>query len=257
MEPGFRTLDLSGRVVLITGGGGGIGQATARLAAARGAKVVVADMNVAGCEAVVKEITAGGGEAAFVRTDITKEADVAAMVDFTVRKFGGLHGAFNNAGVDTGHHHVIELELEEWSRNIAINLTGVFLSLKYEVRHMLEHGGGSIVNTSSAAGAVGFPNAPAYTAAKHGVVGLTKASALDYAAKKVRINAVLPGAIDTPMLRNAVHDETLRGIVERGHPLKGIGDAEDIAETVAWLLSDAASYMTGASIAVDGGYTVA
>ena len=249
------SIDLSGRVVLITGGSGGIGSATARLCATRGASIVVADLNDAAGEALVADIVATGGKAAFVRTDVSREADVQAMVGFAVSRFGGLHCAFNNAGIDNGHLNVVDLSLVEWQRNIDTNLTGVFLCLKHEITHMLGAGGGTIVNTSSIAGTVGCANASAYVAAKHGVAGITRACAIDFSARGIRVNAVLPGAIETPMLTHALEDQALREMVTRGHPIGRIGQAREVAETVAWLLSDAASFVTGSCIVVDGGFT--
>jgi 2,5-dichloro-2,5-cyclohexadiene-1,4-diol dehydrogenase 1 len=251
----YERLGLKDRVIVVTGGSGGIGGATARLIAARGACVVVADRNVEGGRRVVADIESQGGAADFIRTDVSNEDDAFAMVQFAVSRFGGLHGAFNNAGIDNGHRAVADVPAAEWRQNVDVNLTGTFLCMKHEIQHMLAHGGGAIVNTSSTAGAVGCGNAAAYVSAKHGVVGLTRAGAIDYSARAIRVNAVLPGAVETPMLEEALSDPGVRALVEQGHPIGRAGKADEIAEAVAWLLSDAASYVTGATIMVDGGYT--
>lgn len=253
---GFDKIGLEGRVILVTGGAGGIGSATARLCAARGASVVIADLDEAAGEALVRVIEDGGGKAAFVRTDIGSENEVRAMVAFAVSTFGGLHGAFNNAGIDTGHTAVADTSLEQWQRNIATNLTGTFLCMKHEIAHMLANGGGAIVNTSSTSGAIATVTSADYTASKHGVVGITRSAAVDYSAKGLRVNAVLPGGIATPMLMGAlVGNDPLRKVVEASHPIGRIGQPEEVAEAAAFLLSDAASFITGACLAVDGGFT--
>lgn len=253
---GFDKISLEGRVILVTGGTGGIGSATARLCAARGACVVIADLDAAAGEALVREIQADGGKAAFVRTDIGREENVEAMVAFAVSTFGGLHGAFNNAGIDTGHTAVADTSLDQWQRNVATNLTGTFLCMKHEIAHMLAHGGGAIVNTSSTSGAIATVTSADYTASKHGVVGITRSAAVDYSSKGIRVNAVLPGGIATPMLMGAlVGNDPLRKVVEASHPIGRIGQPEEVAEAAAFLLSDAASFITGACLAVDGGFT--
>jgi 2,5-dichloro-2,5-cyclohexadiene-1,4-diol dehydrogenase 1 len=252
----FDRLSLAGRVVAITGGTGGIGSATAQLCAARGASVVIADLDAAAGEALAATIRDGGGSAAFIRADVGQEADAQAMVAFAVATFGGLHAAFNNAGIDTGHTAVADTSLAQWQRNIATNLTGVFLCLKYEIAHMAAHGGGAIVNTASTSGAVATVTSADYTAAKHGVVGVTRSAAVDYSAKGVRVNAVLPGGIATPMLMGAlVGNDPLRRVIESSHPIGRIGEPQEVAEAAAFLLSDAASFITGACLMVDGGFT--
>ncbi|MDB5582408.1 MAG: 3-oxoacyl-ACP reductase [Bradyrhizobium sp.] len=258
MTEAFSALNLSGRVILVTGGGSGIGRAAARLMAARGAAVVVADRDAAEGVLTVAQIESAGGQSAFVRVDVSIEAEVKAMVDFAVTRFGGLHGAFNNAGIASRSTPLAQIASGDWDKLIAINLTGVFLCLKYELLHMERSGGGAIVNTSSGAGVLGIPGFADYAASKHGVVGLTRSAAADYGAHGIRINAVLPGTVDTPLLHQArpadAAEQQLK-VGSKGHPIPRLAGASEIAEVAAFLLSDASSYMTGAAIAVDGGYT--
>jgi NAD(P)-dependent dehydrogenase (short-subunit alcohol dehydrogenase family) len=245
---------LDGKVALVTGGGSGIGQATALIFAREGAKVVVADITVEGGEETVRQIQAAGGDATFVKTDVSKAAEVEALVNKTVETYGQLDCAFNNAGIEGAAKFTTECTEEEFDRTIAVNVTGVWLCMKYEIQHMLSHGGGSIVNTASAAGLIGLPSASDYVASKHAVVGLTKTAALEYAKSGIRVNAVCPGAIDTPMIARSA--QAIPGFDELAvamEPVGRFGQSSEIGEAVAWLCSDAASFVTGIPMSVDGG----
>lgn len=251
----FEKADLTGRVVAITGGGGGIGKASALLCASRGASLVIADLDETQGANAVDEIRDAGGKAAFVKTDVTREDDVQAMVAFAVSTFGGLHGAFNNAGIMFSGTPLTDLPLEQWEKGVAVNLTGVFLCVKHQLRHMLKHGGGAIVNNSSASGMVGIPMAVNYVSTKHGIVGVTRAAAAEVSGQGVRVNAIMPGAVETPLLAGALEAPEVREAVAAGHPIGRISQPAEIAEAVAWLLSDASSFITGACVTLDGGYT--
>ncbi len=248
-------MTLQHRVIIVTGGAGGIGRACALILGAAGARVVVTDI-VDGREAV-DAIRRQGGEAVFIRADVGIESDVEDLVSETVETFGRLDGAFNNAGVEQCATPLHELSADQWERAMRIDLTGVFFCLKHQIRAMLESGGGSIVNTASALGSVAIPNAAEYVAAKHGVIGLTKAAAADYGARGIRVNAVLPGIIQTQMITRLADDPTFAAFFDKlrdRHPIGHFGQPSEVGETVKWLLSDAASFVTGASISVDGGY---
>lgn len=251
----FDRIDLTDRVITVTGGAGGIGKATALLCAARGAQVLIADLDEARGARVVQDIRDTGGRAAFKRTDVTQENDVAAMVEYAVSTFGGLNGAFNNAGMMTGNLALSDFPLDRWRRGIAINMTSVFLCVKHQLRHMLDHGGGAIVNNASASGMVGIPMAVNYVGTKHGVIGITRAAAAEVSDKGIRVNAILPGAVETPLLQEALQVAEVRDVVVAGHPIGRIAQAEEIAEAAAWLLSDASSFMVGSCVVLDGGYT--
>lgn len=253
---GFDKIAMRDRVIIVTGGTGGMGKATALLCAERGAKVVIADLNEKAGAELTAEIQAAGGKAAFIRTDVTSESEVAAMVDFAVSTFGGLHGAFNNAGLETGISPLHEYPLEKWEKGVAVNLTGVFLCVKHQLRHMLENGGGSIVNTSSVSGVTGFPDMVEYVASKHGVVGITRAAAAEVSGKGIRVNVLVPGATETPMFLKLIDgNDEVRDFVAAKHPIGRVAKPSEMAEAAAWLLSDASSFVTGASINVDGGYS--
>jgi 2,5-dichloro-2,5-cyclohexadiene-1,4-diol dehydrogenase 1 len=248
--------DLKKRSVLVTGAGSGIGREAARLAAQAGASVTVADLDAAGGEETVKQIRAEGGVAQFVRTDISDEAQVAAMVAAAVSAYGRLDGAFNNAAIGQASQLMHEISGEVFRRAIDINTTGTFYCMKHEVAAMLKNSGGAIVNTSSAAGVTAFPTAGEYIASKHAVLGLTRAGALDYGAQGIRVNAVLPGATLTPMLQGAMAKTPgLEEYLMAQQPVGRLGTPLEIARAAIWLLSDHASFVTGACLSVDGGYT--
>lgn len=249
--------DLDGRVIFITGGATGIGKATAEECAANGAHVVISGSRMARLEPVVEEIAAKGGTIRAVQCDVTRSDDVAHAISFTVEKFGRLDGAFNSAGVAQNFDPTGELTEEEWDRVIAINLTGLWLSMKHQIAQMLAQGdGGSIVNASSVAGLVGTRVGLAYSASKHGVTGLTKSAAIEQAQTGIRVNAVCPGWVETPMTNpiTEANPDFLELLIAR-HPIGRVGQAHEISGLVSWLLSDASSFMTGAAIPMDGGLT--
>jgi NAD(P)-dependent dehydrogenase (short-subunit alcohol dehydrogenase family) len=248
--------EFEGKVAIVTGASSGIGRACALAFAARGASVVVADVNVEGSEETVRMIREAEGDATFVRCDVSKPEDVEAMVDATVATFGRLDYACNNAGIEGTSAPTAEYPIDSWNRVIGVNLTGVWLCVRYEIPQMLRSGGGAIVNIASILGQVGFANAVAYTSAKHGVVGLTKVAAMEYATQGIRVNAVCPAFIYTPMLERAgmTKGSAMYDAVSAMHPMKRMGTPEEIAEAVVWLCSDGASFVTGESLLVDGGY---
>lgn len=246
---------LENKVVLVTGGGSGIGRAASLLIARQGAKVMIADYVSESAMKTVAMIKEAGGAADCIAADVSIPHQVEAMVARTVAAYGRLDGAFNNAGIEGKMADIAEYPEDVFDRIMAINLKGVWLCMKYEIPQMLKNGGGAIVNTASGAGLVGVPLLSAYNASKHGVVGLTKTAALEYAQKKVRVNCVCPGLIDTPMVRRMVDSG---GMNEQefvaAEPVRRMGKPEEIGEGVVFLLSDAASFVTGHSMSIDGGY---
>lgn len=246
--------DMIGKVALVTGAGSGIGQATANAFAKYGAKVAVADVNKEGGAATVDAIAAAGGEAIFIEADVADESQVKQMVEQTVSAFGRLDYAHNNAGIDGEQAPLADQPTENWNRVIAINLSGVFYGMKYEIPAMLEHGGGAIVNTASVAGLKGFGNIAPYVASKHGVAGLTKAAVADYGTAGIRFNALCPGVIATPMVAHFMEENPdLIDAVIGNTPMARTGQPSEMAEVVVWLCSDEASYVNGHMFAADGG----
>lgn len=248
MEQGFKN-----KVAIVTGGSFGIGRAAAIAFAARGAKVVVADW-VEDNE-TVSTIKSAGGDAIFIKCDVSSDDSVKMMVDKAVAQYGRLDYAFNNAGVEGLSAPTHECTIENWDRTVDVNLKGVWLCMKYEIPHMLKQGKGAIVNDASIAGLVGFPNIPAYVASKHGVIGLTKNAALEYAKQGIRVNVVCPGVIKTPMIDCFTgKNKEVEKQFASAEPIGRLGEPEEVAEAVMWLCSDASSFVTGLSMAVDGGW---
>jgi len=246
---------VQGKIALVTGGGSGIGRATALVLAREGAKVMIADYVPEGGDRTVKLIKEAGGDASFLHTDVSDPKQVEAMVNKTVETYGRIDCAFNNAGIEGRMADTVAATEDNFDRIIAINLKGVWLCMKYEIPQMLKQGGGSIVNTASAAGLVAVEGLSAYNASKHGVVGLTKTAALEFAQKNIRVNCVCPGLINTPMVARMIDSG---GMNEQdfiaAEPVARMGKPEEIGEGVVWLLSDAASFVTGHPLAIDGGW---
>src|ERR1700730_16447150 len=246
---------LQGKIALVTGGGSGIGRRTALRLAVEGAKVIVADYIPEGGERTVRMIKEAGGEASFVSADVSIAREVEAMVSETMKRYGRIDCAFNNAGIEGKMANTAECSEEVFDRVIAINLKGVWLCMKYELQQMLKQGGGSIVNPASIAGLVGFEGLPAYNASKGGVIQLTRTAALEFATKNIRVNCVCPGVIWTPMVERLLDN---RGFSEQeltsGEPVRRMGKPEEIAEGVLWLLSDASSFVTGHPLVIDGAW---
>ena len=244
---------LKEKVALITGGGSGIGRASCRLFAEHGARVVVADFAVEGGEQTVRDISAAGGQASFVRADVSKSADVQAMIRHTVQTYGRVDILFNNAGIEGPSAKLANYDEDAWERVIAIDLTSVYLGMKYVIPHMLQQGGGVILSTASVAGMVGFPGSGAYAAAKAGVINLTRLVALEYASKNIRVNCICPGIIATPMAQRVMGERPDDRVV-RLEPIGRLGQAQDIANAALFLASDESSFATGAPFVIDGGY---
>ncbi|MGA7513469.1 MAG: SDR family oxidoreductase [Candidatus Sulfotelmatobacter sp.] len=247
--------ELEGKVGLVTGGTSGIGRETAVLFAKVGAKVVVAGRRETEGNETVELIRGAGGDALFVKVDVSKAAEVETLIQTTVERFGRLDIAFNNAGIEGVWVPIVRQSEEDWDRTIDVNLKGVWLSLKCEIRQMLKQGlGGSIVNMASITGLVGSAGAAAYSASKHGVIGLTKSAALEVAKNKIRINAVCPAVVETPMGKRLFGAPPLHKYVLSCHPMGRFGETAEIAEAVVWMCSDKASFMTGQSMVLDGGF---
>lgn len=243
------------KVALVTGGGSGIGRASATAFACEGARTIVADISISGAEETVRKIKELGGEAISVRTDVSKANEVESLIGKIVAQFGRLDIAHNNAGVEGDIASTADCTEENWDKIISVNLKGVWLCMKYEITQMLKQGCGVIVNTASIAGLVGLRGSPAYDASKHGIVGLTKTAALEYARAKIRINAVCPGGIETPMIqRQTIRNPNIREKLIAVEPMGRMGSPEEVAEAVLWLCSESSSFVTGHAMMVDGGF---
>jgi NAD(P)-dependent dehydrogenase (short-subunit alcohol dehydrogenase family) len=246
--------EFTGKVAIVTGASSGIGRSTALFYAREGAQVVVSDIDETGGQETVRLIQAAGSEAFFVKTDVAVPADCDGLVKKTVKKFGRLDFACNNAGIGGEQNLTADYSVEGWQKVIAINLSGIFYCMKYEIPVMLKTGGGAIVNMASILGQVGFTGAPAYVAAKHGVIGLTKSAAIEYAAKGIRVNSIGPAFIRTPMIASLEENAEALNMLVGLHPMGRLGLPEEVAELVIWLSSKRASFVTGAYYSVDGGY---
>jgi NAD(P)-dependent dehydrogenase (short-subunit alcohol dehydrogenase family) len=250
--------DFAGKVAIVTGAGSGIGCATALAFGREGAKVMVSDIDRAGGEETARLIREAGGEALFVACNVASSEEVGALVQQTMQTYGRLDCAVNNAGIEGAQAPTVELPEDAWNRVLSVNLTGPWLCMKYEIPAMLQTGGGAVVNMASILGVVGFANAGAYVAAKHGLIGVTQVAALEYAERGIRVNALCPGFIETPMLERGLHlDEhpEVQSQIAALHPMKRLGTAEEIAEVALWLCSSHASFVTGVALLADGGYT--
>ena len=243
---------MKNKTVIITGAASGIGKATATLFAKQGANVVISDIQEAEGAAVAKELSAAGGKASFFKTDVSKPEEMEALVDFAVKTYGKLDIAVNNAGIGGELNPTADISIEGWQQVISINLNSLFYGMKYQIQAMLKNGSGSIVNISSILGSVGFAGSAGYSAAKHGIIGLTQTAAIEYSAQNIRINAVGPGFIETPLL-NALDAEMKKQLVAL-HPIGRLGKSEEVAELILWLGSDKSSFVTGSYYPIDGGY---
>lgn len=245
---------LAGKSILVTGGASGIGRAACLAFAREGARILLSDVNVEGGEETAAAVREEGGDARFARADVSQEADVEGLVRGAVAAFGRLDCAFNNAGITGAVGPLHEIDLEGFERTLRTNLTSIFLCMKHEIRAMLPQKGGAIVNTSSGAGVVATPTLAPYCASKHGILGLTKTAALEHARTGIRVNAICPGSIDTPMLQRYMgNNPGIEKLIKAGQPGGRLGRPEEIAEAAVWLCSDRASFVSGASIFVDGG----
>lgn len=246
-------MSFENKVALVTGGASGIGRATAALLAQRGARVVVSDIDVEGGEATVAEIVAAGGSASFVQADVTDPAAVEALVARSVEMFGGLHCCFNNAGTAQEYTRTHEMSLETFDRVFALNVRSVFLCMRAEITHMLQHGGGTIVNTSSGAGLKAVEGMPAYVGSKHAVLGLTRNASIEYVRDGIRVNAIAPATIATPMITSLPQEQ--QDLYASFVPLGRLGESDEVAGLVAYLLGEESSFVTGVTIPIDGGFT--
>lgn len=243
-----------GKVAIVTGAASGIGRTTSQFYARDGAKVVVSDVDERGGRETVDLIRSAGGEAVFVRVDVADPVQCEGLVQQAMDAFGRLDIAFNNAGIGGEQNRIADYTIEGWQRLIGVNLSGVFYCMKYEIPAMLKSGGGAIVNMASILGQVGFAGSPAYVTSKHGVVGLTATAALECGANNIRVNAIGPGFIRTPLISGLEADENVRNALISMHPIGRLGEPEEVAELVIWLSSDRASFVTGSYYPVDGGY---
>lgn len=247
--------NLKGKTAIVTGGASGIGEATVLLYAEEGCNVVISDLNIEKGHRLAEQIKQSGGVAIFIKADVSKPADCENLIKKTMESFGSVDIAFNNAGIGGESNAVADMSIEGWNKIIAVNLNSVFYCMKYELLHMQKQGSGAIVNNSSILGQVGFANAAGYVAAKHGIIGLTQNAALEYSSKGIRINAVGPAFINTPLLTEAGMDDNVKKtVLVPMHPIGRLGESKEVAELVVWLSSDKASFVTGSYYAIDGGY---
>jgi len=249
-------LSFAGKTALVFGGTAGIGRSAAIAFASAGANVFISGLGAAEGKEVEAEARSKGAEAVFMEADVTRESEVQAVVSAAAERFGRIHAAVNNAGIEGRFGPVQDLTEADFDRIISVNLKGIWLGLKYEIPHMLAHGGGAIVNTSSSAGVTGIANVAVYTASKHGVVGLTKATALELAQARIRVNAIAPGPVNTDLLKRMVGGHIDLSVIADHVPMRRISEPEESAQAILWLCSDAASFITGHTLVVDGGLTV-